>query len=189
MSDTFDITFDIRPALDLLRNVRSKVAAIQDTVRDEVKGSIRERVLDQTIKFIAPYPPRIGGDFVFATAKSRRWYIMARRKGWFEEQSTEYGPWQRTLNLQAGWTVELDPRTTRVNTIMRIANTAADDPHGGERGPAHYSQAVYGPDAVLGHAQNGWGDGFAAQIATITEGVELDLVEILQETMEDFIRV
>jgi len=178
--DEFDFTIDVKPSIDLLREIRSKVAAIQDEVREQVKGPIRDHVLEDTRKSIAVYPPRTGLPFEFATERSRRWYIANRRAGTFLSQPLEVTPWERTLDLQDGWTVEVDPRSTRVNTVMAITNTATD-----ELG-RQYSQAVYGPDPVPGHADTGWPDGLEEKADAILEGVDLDLTSFLQETLEAF---
>lgn len=180
MPDEFDFTIDLNPSLSLLREIRTKVAAIQDEVREEVKGPIRDHVLEDTRKEIAPYPPRTGLPFEFATAQSRAWYIVNRRQGTFLSQPMEVTPWERTLELQDSWVVEVAPRSTRVNTVMVISNQAVD-----ELGRS-YAQTVYGPDPVPGHSDTGFGLDFDAKTDTILEGIDLDLTSFLQETLEAF---
>lgn len=179
---TFNVSYDVNPALQLLRDIRHSVEVVRDVVREDLKGPIRDHVQADVKSLIAPYPERDNEEFQFATPGSRIWYIIARRTGVFASQGLDYGPWSRTYNLEDSWNVEIDPRSTAVNTVLTITNTAVD-----ELGRS-YAKAVYGPDAVPGHAATGWGDNIPAAMDAVVDHIDLDLTEILQEALWGFRR-
>lgn len=186
---SFDVKLDIKPAHDLLVQVRATVEAIQEDVRNAARGEIKDHVEQdvQTLLTSAPAQQNTYG-FVFATERSRNYYLMARRKGFFPGQGdvASTGPWERNGNLENSWAVEVDERTVRVNTLMRIYNTAesenTDPNHTGEA----FSKAVYGPDAVLGFVDMGWGLYVDDAVDEIVDHVTEDLQNVLDRALRSY---
>src|SRR5258706_2040720 len=136
----YDITLDVSPALELLRNLRQRVEAVREVVFADVQGPITEHVNKAIADFIAPYPDNSATHpFVFATRNSRIKYFILMRTGAFGSQS--YDPknndatWQRTNTLADSWVISTDLRSN--SAFMQIDNVATD-----ERGN-QYPAAVY----------------------------------------------
>lgn len=178
----FNTGIEITPAQDLMRALRIKVAAIQDEIRAAIKGPIQQDVQNFVDRRLGQEAEQPKHPFAFATLGSRGWYFLAMRKGLFDSQTWDDagGQWQRTGTLPKGWVVELDPRTTRVDTIMTISNQALD-----EKGD-EYSQAVYGPMAVPGHDETGWGAIVDDTIDDIVDLVESELQDALDQALSNF---
>lgn len=178
----FNVGVEIMPALELLKDIRRKTSAIADDVREAVKGPIAKQTQDLADKLLSKPASEPEHPFLFASANSRAFYFAAMKNGLFDSQSwnKDGGQWSRTGTLESGWLVEIDPRTTRVNTIMTITNAAVD-----EKGDS-YSQAVYGPEPVPGHAVTGWENIVDDNIDAIVDSVEQALQDALDNALAAF---
>lgn len=176
----FTVQADLQPARDVLRELRNAVIAAREDVTEAVQqGVIRDHIETDVSALIAPYPERTTGDFIFATARSRRWYLTAMRTGFFSTQSAGL-PWTRTGTLQEGWKVAVNSQFAQYragSSTITIYNDAVD-----EKG-SEYAAAVYGPNQVPGFADIGWGDNIESAIVTITDHVTEDLLSVLDTAL------
>lgn len=177
----YSVEYNVSPAVDILRSIREKVAAIRTPVFEEVRGPIRDYVLSDVQRFVAAYPGDSKFTYkMFATDRSMRWYFWAKRTGRMADQSWDEigGSWERTGTLETSWNVGVN--VTANEAFMTIENDAQD--YKGD----NYAQAVYGPDAVEGHIETGWGAEIDESIEAITNNVEDMLLDALDRALEGF---
>lgn len=176
----FSVEYDVAPAVELLREIRSKVAAIREPIFEAVHGPIRDAVLSDVDDLIAPAPGPAVHEFEFATVASRNWYFWAKRTGKIPGQSWDRadGGWERTERLETSWNVTVNVSANEA--FMTIENDAVD--YKGD----NYAQAVYGPDAVPGHEITGWGETIDDGLEKISESLDQLLGEALDEALAEF---
>src|SRR5882672_5614580 len=83
----FDVQVSVSPVVDLLRDLRGRVEAIREPIREALKGPIRDNVLRHVQDKIAKEPGPVYHPFAFTTDKSRRWYMWYKRTGQFASQN------------------------------------------------------------------------------------------------------
>jgi hypothetical protein len=177
---TFDVEFNPDIAFDVLRDIRSKVRAIREPVREALKGPITDEVRAFVDEYIAPYPAADPiHPFQFATPRSRAWYFAAMRLGFFTTQQWDDagGQWQRTYTLHDAWQVETNMSANE--GFISIKNEAVD-----EKGDT-YPKAVLGPDAVPGHAEI-WDADPGVRLDELSAMVEEQLLDALDEALSGF---
>jgi hypothetical protein len=177
----FSVDYNVTPAVDILRNIRSKVAAIREPIFAEVNGPIRDAVANDVNTLVAPAPNPVKYLFEFATLPSRNWYFWMKRTGQIPGQDWDPsgGEWDRTGTLESGWDVSVN--TSANEAFMTLENDALDF-----KGD-NFAQAVYGPDAVPGHEDTGWGENFDDALDQIADHVEDLLLEALDRALADFL--
>jgi len=176
----FSVEYNPSVAVDVLRDIRQKVAAIREPIYEAVHGPIHEAVVEVVNDRFAPPPGDVVHPFDFATLPSRNWYFWMKRTGQIPGQDWDPngGQWDRTDKLESSWVVS--ENTSANDTFLTIENDAVD-----WKGD-NYAQAVYGPDAVPGHENTGWGNDFEDAENEIADLVEDMLLEALDEALGAF---
>lgn len=171
----YDVVYDVAPAVEILRELRQKVAAIREPIYNDVRGPIRDEIAKDVDTFIAPPPGNVVHPFVFMSEASWKWYMWAKRTGEIPGQSwnDEDGSYTRQHVLETAWNIAVN--VTSNSAFMSIENDAVD--YKGD----NYAQAVYGPDPVTGHEDTGWGADFDAQMERIAD----HLGDMLLESFDD----
>jgi hypothetical protein len=142
---------------DIRELSRQQPSRVRRFMTSDLRPAIREIVAYR----LKPYPPARKGRFVFATPKSKRYYIWMARKGMVP---TAGGHYIRSNTLSNHWQVSLDRRRTDEN-VLQIYNDAYSTV---SRPAGFYSQYVLpSPKQVRGHVVTGWGANYNAHIDEI----------------------
>lgn len=176
----FDIALDVAPSLEGLRDIRQKVSAIRTPIFEEVRGPIRDEIAKDVDRIIAPAPQPAVHEFDFSTPESRAWYFWAKRTGQIPGQDWDPvdGTWARQQILETSWQVSVNVSANEA--FMTIGNDAQD--YKGD----NYAQAVYGPDAVPGHANTGWGEEMDAEVDKVIDHLDEMLYDALDRALAGY---
>src|SRR5690348_2185498 len=176
----FDVTVDVSPGVEALREIRSKVAAIREPIFEEVHGVIHDAVVNDVEQLIAPAPGPSQQPFEFMSTRSANWYLWMKRTGQIPGQdwNPSGGEWGRNENLESSWTVA--ENTSANESFFTIQNDAQDF-----KGD-YYAQAVYGPDPVPGFENTGWGRDIDDALDKMADHVEDMLYDALDRAIAEF---
>lgn len=177
---TFDVNYNVGPAVSFLRDLRQRVAAIRGPVFEKAQGELRDKVEEIVKSDVAIAPGPAIHPFAFKSKNSMIKYLVLKRTGLLPGQTWDNagGQYDRTQNLETSWKVDVNVSANEA--FMTIGNDAID-PLG-----RSYSQAVYGPDAVEGFIETGWGAQIDDAISRIADTVESDLGDALERAFTAF---